>query len=239
MVYFIRKSYEPVGENCVIDDEFLSENVKFYADLSSIDKLRFQDSMHNFFKLTKITGVGTSVDDQIKMLVAAGAVIPMFNFPNWHYKNLKEVLVYADTFNMQFETKGSNQREIYGMVGEGFMSGKMILSKPSILHSFNNETDKENTVIHEFVHLIDMADGVANGVPEFLLNKQYLLPWLDMIHKEMLRIKSGSSDIDAYGYTNKVEFFAVVSEYFFERPDLLKKKHPKLFEVLNEMFDGD
>ena len=40
----------------------------------------------------------------------------------------------------------------------------------------------------------------------------------------MEAISDNHSDIRKYGGTNEAEFFAVASEYFFERPDLLKKK---------------
>jgi Mlc titration factor MtfA (ptsG expression regulator) len=48
----------------------------------------------------------------------------------------------------------------------------------------------------------------------------------------------GRSDIDPYGATNLSEFLAVSGEYFFERPDLLKHKHPELYQLLNQMFSG-
>ena len=52
-------------------------------------------------------------------------------------------------------------------------------------------------------------------------------------------IHEDESDINPYGGTSKVEFFAVVSEYFFERPRLLAKKHPELYDMLEEIFDHD
>ena len=57
-----------------------------------------------------------------------------------------------------------------------------------------------------------------------------------MIYKEMGKRKKKDTDINDYGYTNEVEFFAVISEYFFERPDLLKQKHPHLYEMLERVF---
>ena len=50
-------------------------------------------------------------------------------------------------------------------------------------------------------------------------------------------IDDNDSDINPYGATNKGEFFAVISEYFFERPKLLKRKHPKIFDILEDIFD--
>ena len=113
----------------------------------------------------------------------------------------------------------------------------MILSKKALYHGFKNTTDKSNTGIHEFVHLIDKLDDRTDGVPERLLEHQYAIPWLNLIHKEMEAINDNHSDIRKYGGTNQAEFFAVASEYFFERPDLLKSKHPELYEMLVKCFN--
>jgi len=119
------------------------------------------------------------------------------------------------------------------------MDGKMLLSKFALQQGFKNESDKNNTAIHEFVHLIDKADGDTDGIPKELLSKQYVIPWMDMTYQLMQEILRGKSDINLYGATNKAEFFAVVSEYFFERPDLLEQKHPELYDLLQQIFKQD
>ena len=68
------------------------------------------------------------------------------------------------------------------------------------------------------------------------MEHQYAIPWLNLIHKEMEAINDNHSDIRKYGGTNQAEFFAVASEYFFERADLLKRKHPELYGMLVECF---
>ena len=139
-------------------------------------------------------------------------------------------------FNDKFETSGPN-RNIMGMVGTGYMNGKMILSKPALHLGFSNESDKKNTAIHEFVHIIDKADGTIDGVPEVLMKKQYTIPWLELIHEKIEDIHEMDSDINPYGATNRAEFFAVASEYFFERPKLLAKKHPTLYRSMERLFN--
>ena len=146
--------------------------------------------------------------------------------------------LYPAMFNEDFQTEGKGRRTL-GMVGTGFMEGKMILSKPALHHGFSNESDKKNTAIHEFVHLIDKSDRIIDGIPSLLLEKQYTIPWLDLINQNIEAIYENKSDINPYGATNRAEFFAVISEYFFERPQLLKRKHPELYKVLEEIFDQD
>ncbi len=215
----------------------LSENVIFYNNLSEEEKKRFEYKIQEFLLNCRITGIKTQVEETDKILIASSAVIPVFEFPEWKYLNLDEVLLYPGSFNTNFEINSSGY--ILGMVGSGYMEGKMILSKQSLRNGFKNETDKKNTAIHEFIHLIDKFDGAADGVPEILLAKQYTIPWIDLIKKEIDKIYDGKSDINPYGATNKTEFFAVISEYFFERPQLLKTKHPELYEMLEIIFKTD
>jgi len=216
----------------------LVKEVNFYNSLSKEEKKSFEYKIQEFLLNCRITGIETSVDTTDRLLVAASAVIPIFQFPKWRYTNLFEVLLYPKSFNEDFETKGHDRR-ILGMVGSGFMNGKMILSKQALHHGFDNASDKKNTAIHEFVHLIDKLDGTIDGVPQLLLEQPCVIPWLDLMSQKIEEIGDNESDINPYGGTSKIEFFAVASEYFFERPKLLAKKHPKLYDMLEEIFDHD
>ena len=226
---------EPFPEDWRI---ILNQEVSFYNSLSQEEKKRFEYKVQEFLLNCRITGIETSVDTIDKILVASSAVIPIFEFNDWKYSNIHEVLLYPSMFNKKFDTEGS-ERDILGMVGNGYMEGKMILSKPALKHGFKNESDKKNTAIHEFVHLIDMTDGSIDGIPSLLLEKQYSIPWIDLINKKIDEIYDGESDINPYGGTNRAEFFSVVSEYFFERPTLLERNHPELYDLLKRVFKQD
>ncbi len=215
--------------------EILEEEVPFYQQLPENKKAGFEERAKQFLAQVKITGVKTRVEDTDRVLIAASAIIPIYNFPGWQYRNLHEVLLYPDSFDHEFEQQG-NGRNVLGMVGSGAMNHMMILSQFELRQAFTNKTGKNNTAIHEFVHLVDKTDGDIDGVPEALMNKKYVIPWLQLMQKEMEMIREDRSDIDPYGSTNEAEFFAVVSEYFFERPDLLKSKHPGLYALLLKIF---
>ena len=216
----------------------LIKHVAFYNSLNGEEKSRFEYKIQEFLLNCRITGIETTIDQSDKLLVAASAVIPIFGFNQWKYTNIHEVLVYPTMFNKQFETEGEG-RSILGMVGTGYMDGIMVLSKQALRLGFENEKDKKNTAIHEFVHLIDKSDGYIDGVPSLLLEKQYTIPWIDLINKKMDEIYEKDSDINPYGGTNKAEFFSVASEYFFERPKLLERKHPELYGLLEKVFNND
>ena len=213
----------------------LQEQVPFYQQLNENRKTEFEERTIHFLTQVKVTGVKTVVEDLDRVLIAASAIIPIFNFQGWEYPNLNEVLLYLDSFDHEFEQQGDD-RNILGMVGSGALNQVMILSQFELRQAFINETGKNNTAIHEFVHLVDKTDGEIDGVPESLLNKQYIKPWLQLMQEKIKEIIDDRSDINPYGATNEAEFFAVVSEYFFERPELLKEKHPELYELLLKIF---
>lgn len=215
--------------------ELLLDNVLFYQKLSATEKQLFVKKVKTFLTETYIDSVGFKLESIDVVLVAASAVIPVFYFESWKYSNLATVILYPDHFNKDLNFKGEG-RNIGGLVGTGRYNNQMILSRKALHHGFTNVTDKSNTGIHEFVHLIDKLDGDTDGIPKALLSNSYTIPWLTLIHDEMEAINSNKSDIRAYGGTNQQEFFAVAAEYFFERPKLLKRKHPDLYNMMERCF---
>lgn len=216
----------------------LSKLIPYYRKLNQAEKELFEYKVQEFLLNCRVTGIKTNVTDADRLLIAASAVVPIFAFPEWKYKNLNEVILYPDSFDKDFNISGKG-RNILGMVGTGYMENKMILSKRALHDGFKNKTDKRNTAIHEFVHLIDKMDGSVDGIPHVLLERPYVIPWVDMIEQKIEIIVKNKSDINPYASTSRIEFFAVLSEYFFERPYLLKKKHPELYKILEEIFDQD
>lgn len=215
----------------------LLDNVQFYQNLFEENKSVFRKRMMLFLSEVHVEGVSFELSDLDKILVAASAVIPVFGFSEWHYNNLSGVLLYPNHFNKDLDFRDEAEgKVIAGLVGTGRFENQMILSKKALYHGFSNKTDKHNTAVHEFVHLMDKTDGVTDGIPERLLEHQYITPWLQLMHKEMEAINNNKSDIRNYGGTSEIEFFAVASEYFFERPALFKRKHPELYEMLAQSF---
>ncbi len=229
---------EPLNNNL---KQLLAEHVSYYQKLDATGKVKFESMVAAFIQNIRIEGVGLEVTDLDRVLVAASGVIPVFGYQEWKYTNLTNVILYPDAFNndFQFEGEDDGSRNMLGMVGSGYMNGQMLLSRASLIKGFSASSGKQNTGIHEFVHLLDKADGATDGVPEHLLGHDYATPWLKMMHQEMNRIEKGNSDINPYGTTNEAEFLAVASEYFFEKPEQLQNKHPDLYRQLSRIFAQD
>lgn len=215
----------------------LENNSEFYLHLGAEDKNIFNQRVQFFLAEKKIEGISTEVDDEIRLLVAASAIIPTFAFPFFEYPNLNQVLIYPNSFDHSFQTAryAGHEQDIAGMVGNGFLNGNLLLSKPDLVNGFKGRS-LQNVGIHEFVHLLDMADGAVDGLPEIFLSHAYALPWLQVIQAEVQKIRQGESDINPYGLTNNAEFLAVVSEYFFDDPAKLEAAHPELYHFLCAIF---
>ena len=84
---------------------FLNEKVVFYKELETEEeKTRFEKKIQRFLATKKITAYNTDIDDDIKLMVAASAVIPTLVFPDFNYPSVKEVLIYPNSFDKQFGT---------------------------------------------------------------------------------------------------------------------------------------
>ena len=237
---FIRLAFYMKADKVIITmpenyRELLKDYVQFYWRLDEEDKKLFEKRIEKFLVDVKITGVNAEVEDLDLLLIASGAIIPVFAIPDWEYINLQEVLVYPGSFNPDFDQAGFD-RYIAGMVGTGAMQHKMILTKWQVRQGFINNQDAHNTAIHEFVHLVDKMDGTMDGVPEILLERKYVKEWKNIMDSTIWQMKTGGSDIDMYAATSHTEFFAVVSEYFFEQPELLKTNHAEVYAMLERIY---
>lgn len=217
----------------------LEREVPFYRALNTEEQQRFREEVHIFLKEKRITGIKTSINDTVRILVAASAIIPIFGFPGWEWDQIREILIYPDSFNDRYQTEKGADESILGMVGTGAMTRMMILAKPELLAGFRQSQDRHNVGIHEFTHLLDKSDGVVDGVPEVALPARAIKPWLELVHKEMEAIRQGHSDMNPYGLTNEGEFFAVAAEYFFEHPAKMHLQHPQLYAMLRKIFRQD
>lgn len=228
-------------------EKILSERVFYYSRLNEDDRYIFRKKVQIFLDEVRITGVraGTlfdadagvraPVDDELKILVASAAVIPVFRIPDWEYDVLEEVLVYPDSFNEDFSLTGGG-RDILGMVIS--RTSSLVISREALIAGFRSN-DAGNVAIHEFIHKIDESDGVIDGIPALFISAEEREYWKQVVESEMELIVNGGSDFDSYALKDRSEFFAVAGEYFFEKPQRMKEKHPSLYNIMCRMFRQD
>jgi Mlc titration factor MtfA (ptsG expression regulator) len=220
-------------------EAILQREVVFFRALDPEEQSRFRRELQVFLGEKRITGIELELDTTTRVLTAASAIIPIFGFPEWEWDQISEILVYPDRFDREFAFEGGSRRSTLGIVGTGALNRLMILSKPDLLGGFRNAGDKRNVGLHEFAHLVDKSDGTIDGLPEVGLTRAATGPWIELVRRKMEEMRRGDSDINPYGLTNEAEFFAVATEYFFERPGVMERKHPELYEMLSRVFNQD
>lgn len=179
---------------------------------------------------------GLIVTEEMRVLIAAQAALLLLNRRAGYFRNLRQILVYPGTFVAERSTTeaGGITREGHQvLMGESWQQGQVILAWDAVLEGAADPDDGRNVVIHEFAHQLDQATGVANGAP-FLGRRDRYARWAAVLSHEFdalreLVARGETGLIDAYGATNPAEFFAVVSEVFFEQPAGLAAAHPALY----------
>lgn len=219
--------------------QILNQNVIFYQFLPPASKERFEKMVHVFISEKKIVGVHVEIDDLIKVLVAASAVIPVFGYVDWEYDQLGTIFIYPNSFDSDFNFGNDAQRNISGMVTGEDKLNAMVLSKRDIIDSFVYSLNGRQVGVHEFVHLVDRGDGAIDGLLSLYWDKKQIREWRNLMYHEMTRIWNGETFIDPYATANPAEFLAVMSEYFFEMPELVANEHPEIYQLMKKGFRID
>lgn len=219
----------------------LRRRVPLVARLPPDLQLRLKGLMQVFLAEKPIIGCqGLRVTDEMRVTIAALACLPLLGAARGVYPDLRQVLLYPGAFVVQrpmTEPGGvqSDQRRV--LAGESWSQGQVLLAWDEVLRGATNPGDGHNVVIHEFAHRLDQANGPANGAP-LLPDAAAYQRWSSVMQAEYdalrQRLTWGEPGlIDAYAATDPAEFFAVVTELFFERPDKLAAGHPALYRELS------
>ena len=214
--------------------DWLRAHVSMYRKLDAPIRSRFDRDVLIILDEWIFESVnGIKITPEMKVGVAAGAALLLHGRPDWELPHRQSVLFYPEHFDEDYILGGEGDFD--GMAHE---QGPVILSTKAMKESWAHGSDGENVVLHELAHLLDYETQFADGVPS-LIDPRSTVAWQALVKKEMQRIEDGRSMLDSYGATEPAEFFAVAVETFFERPDAMAKRHPKLFAALEALFNLD
>jgi len=224
-------------------EAMLEEKMKMYKYIP--DKLREKykkDIMwfinSKYFKSCN----GLEMNEEIKLLIASQACLLTINLQD-DYPKLQTILVYPNSYvASKSDINGKNYKE--ARLGESWNIGTVVLSWQGGKNGIYNSKDGHNVAIHEFAHQLDQEDGVADGVPILSGGKDAYINWIEIFEKEYEELikdirANRKVDIDEYGATNEAEFFAVITEAFFEKSLILKKTHEEIYNEMKEYFKID
>jgi MtfA peptidase len=190
-------------------------------------------------------GGGLTVTDEMKVTIAAQACLLLLHLEGPCYPMLRTVLVYPHEFipkSAGTPTTGQIASPPVPLEGESWRDGVIVISWDDTIQGARDPADGHNVVLHEFAHQLDTEDSFADGAP--LLPPDGRQTWAGVLSKEFERLRQDAahdrpSTLDAYGATNRAEFFAVATETFFEKPVELERDHPDLYKQLRQFYRQD
>jgi len=206
--------------------------------LTTNEKQRLKDLAVLFLYEKSIEGArGCIVDDAMRLLIALQACLPVLKLDLSWYKGWVSVIVYPGAFLTEqkfIDESGVVHTTNQALGGEAWLRGPVILAWDDTAHA--GYIDGQNLVIHEFAHKLDMMNGVANGFPPLHsnINKH---EWSEVFSAAFSDFRKNlhnkrRAGIDHYGATNPGEFFAVLSEVFFEMPQVIHQYYPSVYDNL-------
>jgi MtfA peptidase len=186
---------------------------------------------------------GLVITDEMRVLIAAQAALLLLNRQADYFGNLRQVLVYPGAFVVDREhadDSGLTHGTRRALAGESWQQGQLLLSWDDVLAGAADPDDGHNVVIHEFAHQLDQEAGSANGAPWLgtaLRRRRWAAVMAHEFEQLRRQLQVGQVGlIDPYAATDPAEFFAVVSEVFFEQPDALAAAHPELFREFAQYY---
>src|SRR5215217_4531551 len=207
---------------------FLWDQSAHYRRLPGRLQIAFERDVQRFIAEQRITGVETKVDDPLRLLVAASAAALSVGWPGYKWSELSEVLLYPDNFDRDYRFGRPE------LAGQAHVWGTVILSVPSLRHSFAYYEDGYHVGLHEFAHLLTFDRGHQISVPVGVPSAQIQL-WEAIQAHELKRVVRGESIVDRYALQPS-EFFPCAVEAFFQKPVELRNDHRSLYQFLSRYF---
>lgn len=189
---------------------------------------------------------GLRLTDDVVVAIAAQACLPVLRLGLNRYRGFVGIVVHPFAVRAHrhvVDEDGVAHEFEEELAGEAMQGGPVMLSWHDVRQAGRRVGEAYNVVIHEFTHVLDLADGVSDGVP--------LLPadlprahWCDTLEAEFRafcrRVDVHETTVlDPYGAQGQDEFFAVASEAFFVSPQAFSSEHPALYRLFCRFYRQD
>lgn len=195
-------------------------------------RARFESRVEQFLREKHFVGCGGfEITDEVRTLIAGLACLLVLRPHAKTFPELHSVLVYPGAFlvpQSEPDEDGLVSDEPVEQVGESWSGERVVLSWEDVQAALAG--DEVNVVTHEFAHQLDDETPAMEGAPALADYAR----WSDIMQREFERLQRHRRPpvLDPYGAENPAEFFAVVTEAYFQRGALLKKHHAELYELL-------
>ncbi|HWQ37202.1 MAG TPA: M90 family metallopeptidase [Burkholderiales bacterium] len=217
----------------------------FVQRLTDEERERLRNLVILFLHEKQISAAGgLALTDEMRLGIAIQACILVLNLGLDSYEGWVEIIVYPDEFVPRHEFRNEHgliEIDDTPYAGQAWLRGPVILSWADVEYAW--EGDGANVVIHEFAHKLDMLNGEANGFPPLhagMRREDWTAAFTTAYEDFSRRVAAGEhTEIDPYAAESPGEFFAVLSEAFFEIPDLVRETYPAVYRQLALFYRQD
>jgi hypothetical protein len=218
------------------------ENLPQYKVLNTQQKHILHYKITRFCSEKQFFGIKLNITDEIKYTISFYACLPTVSFKDFCYPSLKYIYVYPHTMILSQKKFTNSIASDETVLISGEAVGETVIIAWDELKK-EIKSHKRNVAIHEFAHELDFEEGNINGIPP--LEKSQFKEWTKIMYSEYKKFKTKTtlnrflgkySLIDRYAATNPAEFFAVLSEYYFTQPQILKKHFPDIYNELKRFY---
>jgi Mlc titration factor MtfA (ptsG expression regulator) len=236
------------GKSSVVVDEEawrIALESPLFDGLSAEEVARLRELAARLLADKSFSGAGgADVDGGMATIIAAFAALPVLNLGYGWYEDWREIVVYPAEFihdGEQMDEAGVVHHVRHARSGESWEGGPMVLSWQDVEQSGWGEG--YNVVIHEFAHKLDMKNGASNGRPPLHsgMDPEAWAHDFQAAYDDLCRRVDGGEEtlIDPYAAESPAEFFAVLTEYFFETPVVLHEAYPAVYAQLKRFYLQD
>ncbi|SFO20815.1 zinc-dependent peptidase [Nitrosospira briensis] len=219
--------------------------LKCLRGLSLAELEHLREKVILFLHAKQISGAhGLIVTEEMHVLIAVQACILILNLDLDYYDGWVEIIIYPGEFIRDYEyvdEDGVVHLTREPISGESWLGGPVILSWEDTVVA--DAGAGYNVVIHEFAHKLDMLNGDANGFPPLHadMSRQAWSEAFSKAYADFCRSidENEATEVDSYAAENPAEFFAVMSEAFFETPLSVKLYFPSVYEQLALFYRQD
>jgi Mlc titration factor MtfA (ptsG expression regulator) len=225
----------------------LHEHVGHYELLPASAQKKLRDAVQIMTAEKEWEGCrGLELTDDMRVTIAALAAILILGFDDFYFDNVATILVYPNEYVVKEERALAGGATLEGesdRLGEAHYRGPIILSWSEICQNALAPGYGQNLAFHEFAHQLDMLNGAFDGTPS-LPNDELAQRWADLMDKEFRRLQAAERRgrdtlLDPYGATDPAEFFAVVTECFFDAPRAMQREYPPLYQLFRDYYRQD
>lgn len=228
----------------------IERNVAHFAWLDDEEQTHLLQLVQVFAAEKHWEGLGgLELTDEVKATISAQACLLILGLDHDLYRQVESILVYPSTVLAApqrpsfFAVSTTVSQQPMPVLGQAFQRGPVILVWDSARAGGIDPRDGRNVVYHEFAHKLDMLSGSADGVPPLQDSEAYER-WIEIFTREYEALaeqkrRGKKTFLDPYALTNGAEFFAVATEYFFEKGAKMAREHAEMYGVLAEFYRQD